>query len=115
MATNVRTANKVTRSSGNIFADLGLPNAPEHELKARLVLTLDRTIKAQGLTQTAAAERIGIAQPDLSKILRGNFSGFSLERLLGAVTKLGSDVEIKIKARRGNHAEQEGRLCLVTS
>jgi predicted XRE-type DNA-binding protein len=107
-------ANKVTRSSGNIFADLGLQNASEHEFKARLVLTLDRIIKAQGLTQTAAAKRIGISQPDLSKILRGNFSGFSLERLLGAVRKLGRDVEIKIKAQRGNH-EKEGRMCLVTA
>jgi predicted XRE-type DNA-binding protein len=105
---------KVTRSSGNIFADLGLRNASEHELKARIVLTLERTIKDLGLTQLGAADRTGIAQPDLSKILRGNFSGFSLERLLGAVTKLGSDVEIKIKARRNNRAGQEGRLCLLT-
>lgn len=105
---------KVTRSSGNIFADLGLRNASEHELKARIVLTLDRTIKDLGLTQLAAADRTGIAQPDLSKILRGNFSGFSLERLLSAVTKLGSDVEIKIKARPDDRARVEGRLCLVT-
>jgi predicted XRE-type DNA-binding protein len=106
---------KVTRSSGNIFADLGLQNAPEHELKARIVLALTRTIEAAGLTQTAAAKRIGIAQPDLSRILRGNFSGFSLVRLLSAVTKLGSDVEIKIKARRDDDpAGHEGRLCLVT-
>jgi predicted XRE-type DNA-binding protein len=108
--------NKVTRSSGNIFADIGLPKAPEHEIKARVVLSLHRRIAALGLTQTAAAGRIGIAQPDLSKILRGNFSGFSLERLLGAVTKLGDDVEIKIKARRHNdYDEREGRMCLVTA
>jgi predicted XRE-type DNA-binding protein len=106
---------KVIRSSGNIFADLGLPNASEHELKARIVLTLGRTIDVLGLTQTAAAARIGIAQPDLSKILRGNFSGFSLERLLSAATKLGNDVEIKIKAPKRDDAEQEGRLCLVTA
>jgi predicted XRE-type DNA-binding protein len=104
---------KVTRSSGNIFADIGLPNAPEHELKARVVLNLHRRIEALRLTQTAAAHRIGIAQPDLSKILRGNFSGFSLERLLSAVTKLGEDVEIKIKTHRDDHAEREGRMCLV--
>ena len=67
------------------------------------------------LTQSAAAKRIGIAQPDLSKILRGNFSGFSLERLLSAVMKLGSDVEIKIKARHNDHDDQEGRMCLVTA
>jgi predicted XRE-type DNA-binding protein len=109
------STNKVTRSSGNIFADLGLPDASEHELRARIVLALDRAIKARGLTQTAAARRIGIAQPDLSKILRGNFKGFSMDRLLNAVTKLGSDVEIKIKAQRDDHAEHEGRMCLVTA
>jgi predicted XRE-type DNA-binding protein len=107
------STNKVTRSSGNIFADLGLPDASEHELRARIVLALDRAIKARGLTQTAAARRIGIAQPDLSKILRGNFKGFSMDRLLNAVTKLGSDVEIKIKAQRDD--EHEGRMCLVTA
>jgi predicted XRE-type DNA-binding protein len=104
---------KVTRSSGNIFADLGLSDASEHEIRARIVLALDRAIKARGLTQTAAARMIGIAQPDLSKILRGNFRGFSLDRLLDAVTKLGSDVEIKIKARHDDW--HEGRVCLVTA
>lgn len=96
---------KVTRSSGNIFADLGLSDPSEHEIRARIVLALDRAIKARGLTQTAAARMIGIAQPDLSKILRGNFRGFSLDRLLDAVTKLGSDVEIKIKARHDDWHE----------
>jgi predicted XRE-type DNA-binding protein len=120
MATNKKpttkvSTTKVTRSSGNIFADIGLANASEHELKARIVLTLDRTIRAMGLTQSAAAKRIGIAQPDLSKIIRGNFSGFSLERLLGAVTKLGNDVEIKIKTRRSAQAGHEGRMRLVTT
>ena len=108
-------SHKVTRSSGNIFADVGLPDASEHELKARIVLTLSRTIDALELTQSEAARRAGIAQPDLSKILRGNFGGFSLERLLNAVVKLGNDVEIKIKARRGTHAKKEGRMCLVTA
>jgi predicted XRE-type DNA-binding protein len=103
---------KVTRSSGNVFADLGLPDSKEHELKARVVLALDRRIKELGLTQIAAAKRTGIAQPDLSKILRGNFSGFALGRLLGAVAKLGNDVEIKIKKARGAN-DHEGRLSLV--
>ena len=106
---------KVIRSSGNIFADLGLANPSEHELKGRLVLTIDRTIRARGLTQSAAAKRIGIAQPDLSKILHGNFSGFSLERLLSAVVKLGNDVEIKIKTSRKVGAEKEGHMRLVTA
>jgi predicted XRE-type DNA-binding protein len=129
MKKDVTPTNKVTRSSGNVFADLGLENASEQAIKARLVLTLARIIEASELSQTAAARRIGIAQPDLSKILRGNFSGFSLERLLGAALKLGSDVEIKVQATKATQAakkaarhgdaakdavQQEGRLCLVT-
>lgn len=61
--------------SGNIFADLGLPNAGEHLLKASLVVQLHRLIKARKLTQTAAAKRIGVKQPDLSKILHSHFQG----------------------------------------
>ncbi len=106
-------SHKVTRSSGNIFADLGLANAAEHEIKARVAVIISRAIAAQRLTQTAAATRTGIAQPDLSKILRGNFSGFSLERLLGAATKLGSDVEIKIKAPRKKHGATKGHMRLI--
>ena len=107
-----RTAMKtaVTRGSGNVFADIGLLNADEHQMKARIVLGLAALIEDQELTQTAAAKRIGIAQPDLSKILRGNFSGFSLERLIGALRSLGSDVEIKVKVRKGSH---QGRLALT--
>jgi predicted XRE-type DNA-binding protein len=104
---------KVTRSSGNVFADIGISNASEHELKARIVLTLTRAIEALEISQSEAARRIGIAQPDLSKIVRGNFSGFSLERLLNATVKLGNDVEIKIKAPRKHDAEHEGTLRLV--
>jgi len=106
---------KVTRSSGNVFADIGIANASEHEIKARIVLTLTRTINVLEISQSEAAKRIGIAQPDLSKILRGNFSGFSLERLLTAVRKLGSDIDIKIKAPRKQDAEHEGTLRLVTA
>jgi predicted XRE-type DNA-binding protein len=88
---------KVTQSSGNIFKDIGLPDPAQHELKARVVLVLSRKIKAKGLSQTAAADLIKIAQPDLSNILRGKFSGFSLERLLVATNALGLDYEIKFK------------------
>jgi predicted XRE-type DNA-binding protein len=99
----------ITRGGGNIFADLGLPNADEHALKARLVMCIDTMIEQAGLTQQAAAKTMGISQPDVSKLLRGRFEGFSLERLLGFVRALGSDVEIKVK-RRG-----EGRLSLMVA
>jgi len=62
-----------------------------------------------GLTQTAAAERIGIKQPDLSKVLRGNFAGFSLERLLAAANAMGADFEIQFKKAR---AKRPGRAVV---
>jgi predicted XRE-type DNA-binding protein len=85
--------------SGNIFADLGLPSAEEHLLKAELVLQLHRLIKARKLTQTAAAKIVGIKQPDLSKILRGHYQGFSLERLMRMLTTFDQDIEITVRPR----------------
>ena len=103
------------RTSGNIFADLGLPNADEHMLKARLVMFIGQRIEQLGLTQQAAAKRIGVSQPDVSNMLRGRFEGFSLERLLGFVRALGSDVEIKVKpsANGDKHKKHEGRMRLM--
>jgi predicted XRE-type DNA-binding protein len=96
--------------SGNIFNDIGLPNSDQHLLKAKVVSVLGRLIENSGLNQTAAAERIGIKQPDLSKVLRGNFSGFSLERLLLAVNAMGSDFEIKFKRP---HTKRKGQARVV--
>ncbi len=86
--------------SGNIFADLGLPNAEEHLLKAALVVQLHRLIKARKLTQTAAAKIVGIKQPDLSNILRGHYRGFSLDRLMRMLTAFDQDIEITVRPRR---------------
>jgi predicted XRE-type DNA-binding protein len=94
-----------TIGSGNIFADLGLPNAEEHLLKAELVVQLYRLIKARKLTQTAAAKIAGVKQPDLSNILRGHFQGFSLERLMRMLTAFDQDVEITVRPRRGKAKE----------
>jgi predicted XRE-type DNA-binding protein len=107
----MKEKHSVTRSSGNIFADLGLPNADEHMLKAQVVVFIGRVIKDRHLTQRAAAAEMGIAQPDVSNLLRGRFEGFSLERLLGFALALGSDVEIKVK--RSVPGEREGRMSLV--
>ena len=82
--------------SGNVFADLGFRDAETHQLKARLVSVVTRLVKDQGLTQTAAAERIGLAQPDVSKMLEGQFRSISVERLLRCILALGSDVSISI-------------------
>jgi predicted XRE-type DNA-binding protein len=88
---------RVTRSSGNVFADLGLPNSDEHKIKADVAMLIGRLINRLDLTQTAAALKLGIAQPDVSRILRGQLSGYSLERLLSFVRALGNDIEIKVK------------------
>jgi len=80
----------------NVWLQLGFADAETHYLKADLVLRLDRTIKAHGLSQAAAAHRIGTTQPELSKILGGKFSEVSLERLMRFLAALGHRVEIKI-------------------
>jgi predicted XRE-type DNA-binding protein len=95
--------------SGNIFADLGLPNAEEHLLKAELVVQLHRLIKARKLTQVAAAKLIGVKQPDLSNILRGHYQGFSLERLMRMLTAFDQDIEITVRPRRGK-SKDGGRI-----
>ncbi|TMJ18070.1 MAG: XRE family transcriptional regulator [Alphaproteobacteria bacterium] len=85
------------RSSGNVFADLGMPEAEEHKLKAGLVSKLACIMAEVGLTQTAAAQLTGISQPDLSRVLRGRFRDFSAARLIKAITSLHSEVEITVR------------------
>jgi predicted XRE-type DNA-binding protein len=104
---NEMAVRKVTRSSGNVFKDIGVIHPEQHLLKAKVVYVLGKLIAQSGLTQTAAAARIGIKQPDLSKVLRGNFAGFSLERLLLAANAMGADFEIAFKkpaAKRAGRA-----------
>jgi len=85
------------RSSGNVFADIGLPNADEHRIKAQLVFKIDALMRERGLKQIEAAALFGVKQPDVSKMLRGDFRQFSVERLLRFLVALGQDVEIVIK------------------
>src|SRR5579859_5911909 len=95
-----------TPSSGNVFADLGLPDAEELDLKAELVYRISRAIADRGLTQTQAAEILGINQPKVSALLRGHLDGFSVERILYFLTALDHDVEITIKPK----AQTRGRM-----
>ena len=84
-------------SSGNVFADLGLPDAPELHAKADLAYEISRTIDQQGLTQAEAAEILGVDQPKVSALVRGRLEGFSLERLYRFLNALGKDVEIVVR------------------
>ena len=86
-----------TVGSDNIFADLGLPNADELLVKASLMVTIKNIIKHKKLTQVKAAKILGIDQPKISALLSGQFSGFSVERLMRFLLLLGRDVEIVVK------------------
>ena len=88
-----------TQSSGNVFADLGLPNAEERLLKAQLAVQIRRFIEQKGWTQSEAAEAIGLDQPKVSNLLRGRLSGFSVDRLLNVLNRLGHNVEVRISAK----------------
>ncbi|MEO8661749.1 MAG: helix-turn-helix transcriptional regulator [Bryobacteraceae bacterium] len=92
-------------STGNVFADLGLPDADEHLIKAGLVVRIDKTIRQRKLTQAAAAELMGIDQPKVSAMLGGQFRGYSVERLMRFLVALGHDVEIVVKPRKSGTAE----------
>jgi predicted XRE-type DNA-binding protein len=87
-------------SGRNVFEDLGVPNADEHLVKAQLVFKIDTLMKGRGLKQVDAADLFGVRQPDVSKMLRGEFRQFSVERLLRFLVALDQDVEILIKPRR---------------
>ena len=102
-----------TKGSGNIFADLGLPNAEEHQLKAALLVQIKRLIADRQLTQTEAAKLIKMKQPDLSKLLRGHFKLASVEKLMLMLTALDQDVEITIKPHRKRG--EAGRITFKTA
>ncbi len=99
----------ITRSSGNVFADIGLPNPGEELIKAQLVSALGRVITDLRLPQTAVAERLGIDQPKISALLRGRFGGYSIERLLRFLAALDYDVEIVVKPK----APQQDTGCIA--
>ena len=88
--------NTVTRGSENVYADLGYENPEEMLLKAELVRLLSKAIKAKGLNQYQAAEVLGIDQPKVSALVRGQFRGYSLERLFKYLNALGQDIAISI-------------------
>lgn len=99
----------IEQSSGNIFADLGLPNAERELLKARLTLQVHKLIQERGLTQAQAGEILGIQQPQVSLLMRNRSGTFSVGRLIEFLTALGQDVEVKIKPAR----KAQGEMSVV--
>lgn len=95
----MKTRIRMTRGTGNVFADLGLPRPEERLAKASLALEIERAIRKSGLSQAAAAQALGIDQPKVSALRNGRLNGFSVERLIRFLNALDRDVEIVIKAK----------------
>jgi predicted XRE-type DNA-binding protein len=96
-------------SSGNVFADLGLPHPEQEQIKARLTLQIYKLIKERGLTQAEAGEILGIKQPHVSLLMRNRSGSFSVGRLMEFLTALGQDVEITVRRTR----KDQGQLSVV--
>lgn len=103
----------VYAGSGNVYADLGYAEADEMLVKAQLVSKIAEIIRRRGLTQVEAAKVLGLTQPKVSAMLRGQFRGFSERRLIDCLTSLGRDVQIVIKEAPRRRAE--GKLTVVVA
>ena len=105
----------VTRGSGNVFADLGFDEveAEELQVKAELTRQIYNRIKALGLTQRQAGARLGIGQPDVSKLMNSRYTGFSTDRLLALLNALDVDVDIVLRPRSENAAPYRGSVRII--
>jgi predicted XRE-type DNA-binding protein len=91
---------EVHTSNPNIFAELGLPDADSHFLKAQIVAELYRLTSENKLTQAKAGAQMGVSQPEVSRLFKGYFREYSVERLMGFLTAFDQDVEIIAKPRQ---------------
>ena len=102
---------EVQRSSGNVFADLGLLDAEKLKIKTGLVVEIRKAMRVLGLTQQEAAKRMGIPQPKVSGMMHGDFTNLSERKLMDCLNRLGYDIEIKVRPA----AEPLGHLTLATA
>lgn len=103
--------NEVVTGSGNVYEDLGLPNAAEMQVKASLAAKIGEIIKHRHLSQMQASEILGMPQPKLSGMLRGQFRGISEAKMLECLNRLGRDVQIVV--RKPSRSRVEGRTSVV--
>jgi predicted XRE-type DNA-binding protein len=104
---------KIEKSSGNVYADLGMADAAEMVVKAQLATKIGEIIKNRKWSQQQAARVLGLTQPKLSKMLNGQFRGISETKMLDCLTRLGRDVKIVVGPAR--RAAQAGRVAVVFS
>ena len=103
---------KVELGSENVFADIGLEDAEELLLKAKLVSKISQLIEKKGLPQAEIAKRTGLDQPKVSRLLRGQLSGFSADRLFAILNRLGHSVEVRISAKERPPEKSHTRVML---
>jgi predicted XRE-type DNA-binding protein len=100
---------EIETSSGNVFADLGLVDAEKLKIKSGLVIEITRAVRRLGLTQEEAGRRMGIPQPKVSGMMRGDFANLSERKLMECLNRLGYDIEIKVRPA----VESIGHLTLA--
>ncbi len=98
-------------SCGNVFADLGLPDAEDLKIKSGLAIEIIRAIRRLGLTQQEAAKKMGITQPKVSGLMRGDFTNLSETKLMECLNRLGYDIEIRLQPA----AELVGRRMVASA
>lgn len=98
--------------SGNVFADLGFEDAEERLLRAQLATEISQLIEKKGWTQSQTAEKIGLDQPKVSRLLRGQLSGFSADRLFAILNRLGHSVEVRISPKERAPEQSHTRVMI---
>jgi len=110
--TRSSTEEKVEVSSGNVFADLGFDDSEERLLKAKLATQIAQLIEQKGWTQAQTAQRTALDQPKVSRLMRGQLSGFSADRLFAVLNRLGHSVEVRISAQERSPEESHTRVMI---
>jgi predicted XRE-type DNA-binding protein len=104
---------KIDISSGNVFADLGFEDSEERLLKAKLASKIAQLIEQKGWTQAQTATRTALDQPKVSRLLRGQLSGFSADRLFAVLNRLGHSVEVRISAKERAPEKSHTRVMIT--
>jgi len=104
---------KVEIGSGNVFADLGFEDSEQRLLKAKLATKIAQLIEKKGWTQAQTAERTALDQPKVSRLLRGQLSGFSADRLFAILNRLGHSVEVRISAKERAPEKSHTRVMIT--
>ena len=111
MKTRLVDGIEVHQGSNNAFADLGLADAEKLKIKTGLVIEIRKAMQRLGLTQLEAAKRMGLSQPKVSDMMRGNFSNLSERKLMDCLTRLGYDIEISVRPSKA----EIGHLMLAAA